>query len=130
MRACSFAQSCLILCDPMDCRWPGSSIHGILQASRQEYWSVLPLPSPGNLPDPGIEPVSPTLQADSLPPEYQPQTVINECIWLCSNKTLFTKIRQVTFTLWAIVCPPQSVSYLVFLVGIRIWSSIHGYMIH
>ena len=34
--------------------------------SRQEYWSGLPFPSPGNLPSPGIEPRSPTLQADSL----------------------------------------------------------------
>ena len=96
----------------------------------QEYWSGLPFPHSGDFPESGIEPVSPTLQADSLPSENQPQTVINECIWLCSNKTLFTKMRQVRFALWAIVCPPQSVSYLVFLVRIRIWSSIHGYMIH
>ena len=34
--------------------------------SRQEYWSGLPFPSPGDLPDPGIEPTSPALQADSL----------------------------------------------------------------
>ena len=34
--------------------------------SRQEYWSGLPFPSPGDLPDPGIEPRSPTLQADAL----------------------------------------------------------------
>ena len=34
--------------------------------SRQEYWSGLPFPSPGNLPDPGIEPGSPALQADSF----------------------------------------------------------------
>ena len=34
--------------------------------SRQEYWSGLPFPSPGDLPDPGIKPSSPTLQADSL----------------------------------------------------------------
>ena len=33
---------------------------------RQEYWSGLPLPSPGDLPDPGVEPASPALQADSL----------------------------------------------------------------
>ena len=33
---------------------------------RQEYWSVLPFPSPGGLPDPGIEPRSSELQADSL----------------------------------------------------------------
>ena len=37
--------------------------------SRQEYWSRLPLPSPGDLPNPGIESGSPTLQADSLPSE-------------------------------------------------------------
>ena len=37
--------------------------------SRQEYWSGLPLPSPGDLPDPGIEPRSPALQADALPSE-------------------------------------------------------------
>ena len=39
--------------------------------SRQEYWSGLPFPSPGDLPDPGIEPVSPGLQADSLPTELR-----------------------------------------------------------
>ena len=33
---------------------------------RQEYWSVLPFPSPGDLPDPGIEPMSPALQVDSV----------------------------------------------------------------
>ena len=36
---------------------------------RQEYWSGLPFPSPGDLPDPGIEPRSPALKADSLPTE-------------------------------------------------------------
>ena len=37
--------------------------------SRQEYWSELPFPSPGNLPDPGIKPRSPALQTDALPSE-------------------------------------------------------------
>ena len=37
--------------------------------SRQEYWSGLPFPSPGDLPDPGIEPGSPSLWADTLPSE-------------------------------------------------------------
>ena len=36
---------------------------------RQEYWSGLPFPYPGDLPDPGIEPGSPALQADALPSE-------------------------------------------------------------
>ena len=40
-----------------------------MEFSRQEYWSGLPFPSTGDLSDPGIKPRSPTLQADSLPPE-------------------------------------------------------------
>ena len=44
------------------CRAPLS-----MEFYRQEYWSGLPFPSPGDLPDTGIEPRSPTLQADSLP---------------------------------------------------------------
>ena len=40
-----------------------------MELSRQGYWSGLPFPSPGGLPDPGIEPRSPTLQADTLPSE-------------------------------------------------------------
>ena len=39
--------------------------------SRQEYWSGLPFPSPGDFPDPGFDPGSPALQADSLPSEPQ-----------------------------------------------------------
>ena len=37
--------------------------------SRQEYWSGLPFPFPGNLPDPGMQPGSPVLHADALPSE-------------------------------------------------------------
>ena len=40
-----------------------------MEFSRQEYWSGLPFPSPGDLPDPGIQPRSPALPADSLPTE-------------------------------------------------------------
>ena len=40
-----------------------------IELSRQEYWSGLPFPSPGDLPDPEIKPGSPTLQADSLASE-------------------------------------------------------------
>ena len=40
-----------------------------MEFSRQKYWSELPFPSPGDLLDPGIEPGSPALQADSLPSE-------------------------------------------------------------
>ena len=48
----------------MDCSPPGSSVHGF---SRQGHWDGLPIPSPGDLPKPGIEHMSPALQADSLP---------------------------------------------------------------
>ena len=46
------AQSCLTLCDPMNCSPPGSSVHGILQARIRRG---LPFPFPGDLPNPGIE---------------------------------------------------------------------------
>ena len=59
-----FAQSCPTLCDPMD-----YIVHQAPPSSRQEYWSGLPFPSPGNLPDPRIEPRSPALQADALTSE-------------------------------------------------------------
>ena len=57
-------QSCSTFYDPMDyiaCQAPLS-----MGFSRQEYWSGLLCPSPGDLPDPGINPRSPTLRADSL----------------------------------------------------------------
>ena len=53
-------QSCLTLCDPMDCSLPGSSGHGILQA-RILKWGARP--PPGDLPHPGIELVSLTSPA-------------------------------------------------------------------
>ena len=60
-------QSCLTLFDAMDCSPPGSSVHGILQAR-----ILTGSPLPGDLPHPGIEPVSlvsRALQANSLPTE-------------------------------------------------------------
>ena len=57
------AQSCLTLCDPMDC-----IVHGILQARILEW---VPFPSPEDLPNPGIEPRFPALWVDSLPAEPQ-----------------------------------------------------------
>ena len=44
----------------------GSELDLLVGFSREEYWSGLPFPSPGDLPNPGIEPGSPALQADSL----------------------------------------------------------------
>ena len=54
----------------MDCSPPGSSVHGILQTRILEWVAI---PSPGDLPDPGIEHGSPALQADSLPSKQSDQ---------------------------------------------------------
>ena len=56
------AQSCLTLCDPVDCSFPGFSVHGVLQARILE-WVAIPFSNSR------IEPESPTLQVDSLPSE-------------------------------------------------------------
>ena len=56
------AQSCLTLWHPVDCSPPGSSVHGILRARRLE-WAAMPSPKGPS------QPRSPTLQADSLPPD-------------------------------------------------------------
>ena len=78
----------------MDCSPPGSSLHGILQT---KYWSGLPMPSPGDLPNPAIEPRSPAFQADVLtsePPGMQ--------IWFWEEKTklkrVLARLSDFTFT--------------------------------
>ena len=65
---CLLTKMCATLCNPMDYALPGSSVHGM---SRQEYWSGLPFPSPGDLPDPGIgsDPCFLHWQVNSLPTE-------------------------------------------------------------
>ena len=61
-------QSCPTLCDPVDCSLPDSSVHGILQARILDWVAIS---FSGDLPNPGIKPKSPALQADSLPIRYQ-----------------------------------------------------------
>ena len=58
MCVCCVAQSCLTLWGPMDCNLPGPLF---MEFSRQEYWSGLLFPTPGDLPGQGIEPESPAL---------------------------------------------------------------------
>ena len=55
---------CLTLCDPTDCSQPSASVPWGF--SRQEYWSGLPCPPPGDLPNPGIELRSHALQVESF----------------------------------------------------------------
>ena len=61
------AQSCLTLCNPMNCSPSDSSVHRDSPGKNIR----VPCPPPGDLPNPGIKPRSPTLQADSLPSELQ-----------------------------------------------------------
>ena len=62
------AQSCLTLCDPMDCSLPNSSVHGILLARILEWVAIS---FSRDLPDPGIEARSPALQVNALPSELR-----------------------------------------------------------
>ena len=91
-------QSCLILCDPMNCSPPGSPVHGGF--SRQEYWSGLPCLPPGDLPDPGIKPeflMSPAWQMGSLP-LVPPQSVQSlSRVWLFG--TPWTAARQASLSI-------------------------------
>ena len=56
-----------------------------MEFSRQEYWTGLPFPSPGDLPNPGIKPGSPTLQADALPSEPP----VKSCLTIIISHDLF-----------------------------------------
>ena len=77
-------QSCPTLCNPINSSPPGSS----MGFSRQEHWSGLPFPSPGDLSNPGIKPPSPAWQADSVPLSH-----------LGSPTTIHTKSLDSHFTL-------------------------------
>ena len=70
MKICggSVAKSCPTLATPWTITLQAPQSMGF---SRQEYQNGLPFPSPGDLPNPGVEPGSPALQADSLPTELQ-----------------------------------------------------------
>ena len=87
------AQLCPILCDPRD-----YTVHGILQA---EYWSGQPFPSPGDLPNPGIEPRFPALQTDSLPaePQGKPSSFIATAIIINQQFTIIDNIFPVRLSM-------------------------------
>ena len=85
-------QSCQTLCDPRDCNPPGCPVHGILQ---QGCWNGLSFLSPGDLPNPGIEPRSPALQADFLliNPKYiwTPLNHLKPMLVLCDHIRLWVQ---------------------------------------
>ena len=64
-------------------------------SSRQEYWSGLPFPSPGDLPDPGIEPGYPTLEADTLTSEPPGKPKLDYCTLNFGIQLFFTEVKDV-----------------------------------
>ena len=99
--------SCSVVSDSetpwmVDCQAPLS-----MEFSRQQYWSVLPVPSPGYLPDPGIELLSTTLQMDSLLSELPGKPLNGHHMYVCL-------VAQLSLTLCgSMYCSPPS-------------SSVHG----
>ena len=84
-------QSCLTLEDP----WGIASQAPLsMEFSRQEYWHGLPCPSPGELPNPGIKPGSPAMQADSLPSEPPGKPISNDKKLLLSLPLLPLKVSN------------------------------------
>ena len=94
----SFPLASYTLCDPIDYNLPDYSVHGILQA----YWSGLTFPSPGGLPDPGIEPGSPAFQADSLSsdPPGKPLILLFRLEWWDKNNIInrYNKLSSTTIS--------------------------------
>ena len=87
----------------MDCSPPGFSVQGF---PGQEYRSGLPLTSPGDFPDPGIELRSPALQADSLPtkPPGKPMDHSIYCQFPARDSTLKPKEAELGREISSIIC--------------------------
>jgi len=79
--------------------------------SRQEYWRGLPFHSPGQLPDPGIEPRSSALQVDSLPSKppgnpFLEDIILQKLLTICEKNTLFFPwLQQNHFLAHMYLCP-------------------------
>ena len=80
MHTCSVTRLCPTLCNPMDCLSVG--------LSRQEYWSGLPFPPPGHLPNPGIKPMPPALAGRILTTEPPGSIVCAKNHYICMHSTL------------------------------------------
>ena len=74
-----------------------------MEFSRQEYWSEEPFLSPGDLPNPGIKPWSPALQADSLPSELQEQSKMSVSIYI--SKVACHQFSVIHLLVNSFVCP-------------------------
>ena len=113
MKWVKVTQLCPTLCDPMD-----YIVHEVLQARILEWVAI---PSPGDRPNPGTEPRSPTLQADSLPAEpqgtikYSPNSLLGCKLQFANNKLLlwfcFFSPRNFTLNLFVVVPSIQILSW-------------------
>ena len=115
-----------------------TAIHQVplsMRFSRQGYWSGLPFPSPGDLPNPGIEPRFPALQADSLPTELQGKPSISESkgrwleskswIWPGFNVQEFLRI----FKILDIHQPPSAGTLQAQSTGIHLTQTCRGWRV-
>ena len=87
-----------------------------MEFSRQQYWSVVPFPSPGDLPDPGIEPGFPALQTDTLLSEPPRKLTMNEYergLKLC-EETLKSLVNKQMFCLGWLVCELEKLCNCLF----------------
>ena len=115
-------QSCLTLCDPIDCSRPGSSVHGILQATILVW---VPFPSPGDHPDSGIEPRCLALEVDSLPSE-SPGKRLNKAMFHVKLKHCTVFLKHVkSWTPHYCICRGSSEQWLgqqVYLTPRQQWA--------
>ena len=116
-------QSCLTLCNPMDCSQPGSSVLGISQARILE-WVAVPfsIPSPGDLPDPGIELrslMSPALASRFFPTAatWEAHTCTHVSVFISPLlKLYFNKLRVHTATFSSSSVPKDSTQPSPYLI--------------
>ena len=90
--------------------------------SRQEYWNGLPFPSPGDVPDPGIEPMSPALQADSFllshqrsPASSWSKFILSSVWWQSSFSAYFSPKKELFSISWIFFGAPKNVH--LFILG-------------
>ena len=88
--------------------------------SRQDYWSGLPFPSPGDLPDPGIEPGSPALEADALTSELS-----GKHIYACICIYMFLRSTPWNMSVFIRSAENEDQEYRNSQVTVKAWSETH-----
>ena len=82
-----------------------------MEFSRQEYWSGLPFPSPGNLPNPGTEPRSPALQTDTLPSEPPGKPLFRKgIIYYVEFPVLYSRPLAIVLYIVVFICSEKAMA--------------------